>query len=365
MAIRERNVPKKFKGRKIYSISRLSSFENCQYGYHLNYNLKKDGVQNIYAHLGTKVHDMLELMQFGKLKNEDALNQFRMAVFESTTVLGYKFPSDKVRDNFISCIEHFLTNYSPIPAKEFRSELEFFTEIEGHVLVGYIDGVILTNDGTIEVIDYKTSSKYTKQNLDEHGMQLVLYAMALEQEFGAKVEKVKWNMLKYCCVSWQGATKPRQSFCQRNEVVKAIRNEIKKDLRALGKNESEIELILDTAQAKNDMSMLPETIQNKYSISDGFVEYTLNDETREILRTFVRNTVAEIEGKNPNNDLDWKPKEISKNNSFFCSVLCDHKSNCYAYKEYMESLEVGSEFAISVDGQSDNKDNDILKQLFG
>jgi RecB family exonuclease len=364
MVERKREIPKRFVGRKIYSISRLTSYHNCQYSYYLNYNLKKKGKPNIYSLLGTKVHSILEDLQENKITREEGLSQFQVMLFEATSILGYSFPSDKVKENFTKCMEHFFKNYKPIVAESVLMEKEFYTEIAGVVLIGYIDVVARMLDGTIEVIDYKTSSKYTGNDLKEHGLQLVLYALALEQEYGVKINKVKWNMLKYCTVRWQGATKPRESFYQRNEVVKKLRSEIKKDLRKLEYTDVEMDILLEKAELANDMSLFPQSIQDKYEITDGYVEYELNDETRKQLEDFVRDTVAEIESKNPIDETLWSHKDFSKD-SFFCNILCDNKESCPFYAKYLEQLKTQEAGLISIENTTNNDMDEEMKKLFG
>lgn len=365
----ERKVPEKFKGRKIYSISRLTSFMNCEYGYFLNYHLKKQGKPNIYSLLGTKVHEILERLQISEITKEEAKKEFDNALFEVTEIMGYKFMSDKVRDNFIKSIRHFFDYYKPIPASKVLMEKEFYTEVAGVVLVGFIDVVALFEDKDadgnittrVEVVDYKTSSKYTSKDIDEHGLQLVLYAMALEQEFGVKISKIKWNMLKYCNVKWQGATKPREAFYLRSEVVSKLRTELKKDLRKEGMTDPEIELLLAKAEETNDMTILPKSIQGKYEITDGYIEYDYTAEKKTMLELFVASTVKEIEAKNPVDEKEWKAKDVAQD-SFFCGTLCDFKTSCPFYSKYIEQLKAEAEGnKISAISNIDNE----MKRLFG
>lgn len=366
---RERKIPEKFKGRKIYSISRLQSFQTCEYGYHLNYNKRLRGKGNIYSLLGTCIHECMEEMQFGKMTKIEAMDKFHSKLFELTEVLGYKWISDKVKHNFVKSIEHCINNYNPIDCKVFKSELEFYTEVGGAVLIGYIDGIALNHDETLEVIDYKTSSKYAKKDIDEHGMQLVLYAMAIEQEYGATIHKVKWDMLKYCKVKWKGATKPfkeRERFCLRSEVVSKMRTEFKRGLRKLGKTELEIELLLEEAETKNDMSILPQKLTDQFKVENGYIEYDLNEKTRTLLQNFISETVKNIEAKNSNNDSDWKAIEITEKNNFFCSNLCNHKASCKAFKLFMDSISGDSSNPFDrLASESSNKVKVDINNLFG
>lgn len=365
---RQRNIPEKYKHAKvIYSFSRLESYHNCGYGYHLNYNLRKKGKPNIYSVLGGRTHSILEDMQIAKINKEEGLSTFRSGLFEATQIMGYKFGSEKIQSNFCNSVENYIMNYEPIKAKSVLMEKEFYTEIGGVVLVGYIDVVALNEDGTVEVIDYKTSTKYGKDDLKKHGRQLVTYAIALEQEFGVKVNKVKWDMLKYATVTFQGATKERQMFILRAELVKKLRSELKKDLRKLGQSEVEIEILLDKAEQTNDMALLPKSVQEKYTIDKGYVEYELTEEVRQELVTFVSDTVKEIESKNATNDNEWEAKNVG---SFFCGNLCDHKGNCKYYKEFLETSGI-SKFSSDTGGTSTSTTinisaiDDEMKKLFG
>jgi hypothetical protein len=350
---RERVVPERFSDRNIYSISRLDSYMNCEHGYYLNYVLKNRGKGNIYSLVGGKAHELLEEMQFGNMTNEEALKKFRAYMFECTEILGHKFSSDKIRTNYVNSVEHFLMNYTPIDCKEFKSELEFFTEIGGEVLIGYIDGVIENHDGTIEILDYKTSTKFSAKELDKKARQLVVYALAMEQEYGIQVHKVKWNMLKYCTVTWQGVKATRSGYYLRCDLVKSIGNEIKKDLTKIGYSAIEVELLLEKAIATNDMTLFPQEVQDKYVVTDGFLEYPISQESKDDLAVFIKETVAEIEDKIENKGI-WKPKEITEKTSFFCTHLCNHSLICEQYKNYMRCLDLDLP-----------KKKNLLSELFG
>jgi ATP-dependent helicase/DNAse subunit B len=336
-----RNVPIQYQGKTIYSISRLQSFLNCQFGYYLTYVKKIRGKDNIYNFLGQHIHSLIEQYQGGLLTNQQMVTSFENKLIECD-ILDLGFPTEKVKDNFITCITHFLTNYNVIDAKDVNLEKEFYTEIynknggEPYIFMGFIDAIIYNHDGTVEVIDYKTSTKYAKQDLDEHALQLLLYCYALEQE-GIKVDKVKWNMLKYCWIKWQGATKPREMFSLRSEIVKSLRSELTKDLRKLKKEDFEIELILDEAEQLNSFSTLPQSIQDKYIIADGYIEYPYDDSTKEMLIDFVNCTIPLIESKVIAGESEWKPLEITTKNNFFCSQLCGVSGSCPYYQEFINA----------------------------
>lgn len=362
-------VPEKFAHAKtIYSFSRLSNFSNCPYGYHLAYNLKQRGKDNIYSVLGTLCHDLIEKLEVGEIDREVALKDFDNSLFEITEIKGYKFSSDKVRDNFVKSMRHFFQHYKRIEASKVLIEKEFYTSIENVVLKGFIDLITLKEtkdkdgkviDTKVEVIDLKTSSKYATKDLEEYGRQLVVYALALEQEFGIKVDRVAWNMLKYTRVVFQGATKQREGFYLRAEVVKKLRSELKKDLRKEGLSEAQMEILLAKAEETNDMTLFSKEIQDKYQMLDGYVEYPITVEVEENLREYISRTVRDIESKDQHNESEWYPLDIEEN-SFFCSSLCGQPT-CRHYVRYLNTLTPNNIFG----SKSNPSISDEVKNLFG
>lgn len=395
-------IPQEYKGRNIYSISKLGTFQECEYQFYLNYLVKNRGQANIYSLLGTETHDILEKCENNELEPKDALNNFEVALFNIMNIQNYQFMSEKVKNNYNNSVRHYFKTYEKIDCKKLLTEKDFFTEIEGCVMRGFIDAIQLNEDGTVEIIDYKTSSEFDKKKLAVAGRQLVLYAMAIEKEFqGIKIAKVKWDMLKYCWVTWEGATKPRTRFILRNNLVLKMKTELRKDLLKAMENEAEVDLLLSNAIEQNDIDLLPKDIVNKYTITKGYVEFPYTEETKEELKYYIKNSVDKIEyklketmdkaeemlynnrgykgidifplyiqklknddrfksyfeldstGKTQEelksnilillNEIEklWKPKDIEENN-FFCNTLCDHKKACKHYRAYNANKENNS-----------------------
>lgn len=122
--------------------------------------------------------------------------------------------------------------------------------------------IIHNIDGTVTVIDYKTSSKYSGQDLKKNANQLLLYAIALEQE-GYVVREVSWLMLKYCTVAGK-----------RNGSTKTIKRS--------------------------------ELYENQ-EFEPCFVKYPYNDETKRECEEWIISTIEEIESL----DLfdEWESKK--------------------------------------------------------
>lgn len=259
----------------VYSYSKLTCFEQCSYQFFKKYVLKEEKRESIYALAGTSTHEAVERIQSGELTNEEALEKWKEEMnFHS--FLGYEFTTEKTKTNFIESIEHFIKNYKPIPGTV-EIEKEFMLDVEGHKLRGFIDLLVHNDDGTISIIDLKTSSKYSKHDLDKHARQLIIYALAMEQQ-GFEVRDISWNMMKYCVVNGKRGKK----------VI--LRSELEKGME----------------------------------FEDYIVSYPLDEKTKEDTKKWIVNTIEEIESKDDLFD-EWKTCE---GNDFYCSNLCGFCDAC-------------------------------------
>lgn len=334
-------VPEKYSGKKIYSISKLQSFKQCKLQYWLNYHERIKGTGNIYSILGGLVHDQMELLQPMKINNAKALQGFKDKLLEMELSGDIKFMSPKIENNYKESLYHYFNHYKPLEAKKVALEKEFYVEIEGIILRGFIDAVLLNEDDTITIIDYKTSSSYSGEKKKEAALQLILYAYAMESLYGAEINTIAWNMLKYAKVTYfkleppktkkqtESTIKEKVKTCQRNEIVKDFTKEITIELQKLGKSDIEIEIMLQS-------NTLPEEIKDKFKIEDSIVDYKYDEEEKQRLINFVVETVKEIESKSE--EEDFPAIMIDKSSEFFCTQLCDFKSVCTKLEEYQGGI---------------------------
>jgi hypothetical protein len=349
----ERIIPKQYQERELYSFSRLGSFKNCEYEYWLNYIKKLSKLQNIYGFIGGSVHDLTQSMQRKEIDNNQALELFNQELLKAE-LQGFKFPSDKVKQNFTECILHFLKNYKVVDAEKFEIEKEIYCSIGklDTVILGYLDILYHFKDGVIEIQDYKSSTMFSAKDLPEKSRQLVLYAYALAKDYGIKVNSIKFNMLKYATIIWQGKTKKRSVNYQRNQICLKLKNEFKKDLLAMNKPEMEVNFIIAQAIESNK---IPDILKDKYQISDCLIEVPLTDESITELENYIDDTVTKIMSKDVNNEGDWQPTDLNKN-SFYCSTLCSQRKSCKYYKQYIEK---------NIDDFEPKQPDTLFTKLFG
>ncbi|MCJ0366834.1 PD-(D/E)XK nuclease family protein, partial [Clostridioides difficile] len=139
-------------------------------------------------------------------------------------------------------------------------------------------------DNKVYVIDYKSSSKFSKKDLPKKSMQLILYAMYLKEKYPDKIiEYVAFDMCKY-------VENEKGTLIERNRIGNIDDYE-----RAIVK-----------------------------------IKYTKALEQQ--LIAFVTDTVKQIKQLDFNDESVWC-KSDDKSNQFFCKTLCSHYNKGCKHKE--------------------------------
>lgn len=276
-------------GKRItWSYSKLSSYHTCPYSWYLTYVQHKRGNDNVYGVLGGKIHECLEQIFKGKMDIEEAKRQW-IEEFEMCELLDMKFPTEKSKENYFNSMIHCLDHWRPYPdGYKYLTELHFvFEPIEDIQVQGYIDLIQVDQENkTMRVIDYKTSSKFSKKDLEsEKVYQLILYSMYLEEAYpNYKILSPMFEMLKY-------TRNKRGTVIERNTV---------------------------------------DDLFDNFDYERCFVEVEYNKEMKEKLKEFITSTINEIEKHDINVEEDWIPENP---NTFYCKNLCGHYNDCvYAAK---------------------------------
>lgn len=258
-----------------YSFSKLENFHNCKRGYYYDYILKDRGGENIYSYCGTVVHELTQAMEQKQIKNNEAVSQFIEAV-DDAEMLDLPWMSENVKNKYVECITHFLDNYQGVNNDTIRIEDYVEIEIDGIIMRGYID-LWYRIGTTIYIIDYKTSTKFSKKDLPKKSRQLLFYAMALSEKYPDYDIVLQFNMLKY-----------------------ALKN---------GKLVERVTLdIFD-------------------EFVDGIVEVKYNYDSANDVKEYIIGTVKEINSIDKSNIIYWN-MDNDPQKDFFCKNLCGHKSKC-------------------------------------
>lgn len=307
------------KGITCYSISRLNTMDTCLLEYWKTYMEHLPSKENIYSFAGAKIHSCLESIQNGI--KVDFPNELETMLREAKT-MDINFPSEKIENSWVKNIKAFVNDYVRPEYEKVETEKKFLFESNGIYLQGIIDLVIYNEDGTVSIVDYKTSSKFSNAELQEKGRQLILYGLAMEQ-MGYKVRDLSWKMLKYNEVSYKLKNgNIRTTIAERGFLLEKLKADITKRLKTMKKyDDMEIEMLVYEATENNSFDNLPSEIREAYDIHDFDLYYDFTEERKEETKKFIKAKVGDIENFKDREDW-WEPREITDYSKFYCENLC-------------------------------------------
>ncbi len=221
--------------KRIYSHSKLSTFEQCPFKYKLRYidKIRPEIEKTIEAHLGSAVHDTLEWI-YNTIKENPNKN---FTVDEVITYYAVKWQetyNDDIlivkkqltsKDYFNKGVE-FLLNYfqkhAPFKDGTIECEKKIIIELDENTkLQGFIDRLVHNLEtGEYEIHDYKTANTLPSQEKMDEDRQLALYSIAIKELYGED---------KDVCLIWHYLAHDTKICSRRtNEQLNKLKNETKK-----------------------------------------------------------------------------------------------------------------------------------------
>lgn len=347
-------VKEKYGVDELYSWSKVNTFMTSPYEFYLQYILhKKPDVDNCaYAPMGGICHSIIEDYYSNKIDYEDMVVNFEDGWTTAIEIANLLFDrndetkNNNIKNKYKEDLIYFFKNHKPIKNKV---ELERFlsAKIGDYVLQGYADAITKDEDDNFVIIDWKTSTKYSKKALEEHSGQLTVYAIALMQ-LGIPLSKIRcaFNFLKYCTIEYEqanGAVKTRD--IERFELGEKLQSNLKVWLKKLGyedKMDNYLKMVIDT----NNLDCLPEDVKGKYKISDCYCYIDLNEKLVEKWTNEIIATIKDIELRRKDweetrsDKVWWDTDESVKAQSYYFSTLCGFSANLHKpYAKYLARLE--------------------------
>jgi hypothetical protein len=231
------------------------------------------------------VHELTQAMIQKQITNKEAVSRFISSI-DAAEMLELPWISENVKNNYVSCITHFLENYVPVENDTIQIEDYFEIEIDGTVIRGYID-LWYKIGNEIHIIDLKTSTKFSKKDFPKKSRQLILYGIAMSEKYPDFKMILQFNMMKYVL-----------------------------------KNGKLFE--------RNKLEWFDEE-------SDGILNVEYSEESVEEAKEYVTDTIKQINSINKDNILNWS-MDNDPTKDFFCKNLCSHRSLC------LERLEKGMDY---------------------
>ena len=174
------------------SYTHIDTYENCPKKFKYRYLLGLQTPSSAAQSFGKSVHGTLRDLYSGSISKEvDPLGKDELkGVFNENWIReGYESPDhEKLRKEFgLKKVNQFYdTFYATDYEKVVEIEKPFKYRVGDVVVKGFIDRIDRLDDGSFEVIDYKTGKERAKKEVEKN-LQLVLYAMAAQKLFGYEV----------------------------------------------------------------------------------------------------------------------------------------------------------------------------------
>lgn len=163
----------------IFSASEIEDYKLCPKNYKDKYILKIPGKDQLISAVeeNASIHGLIvhEIFQ-----GKDAATVLkRYGISDANRVRSYK----KIYERFL--LSDIMKN-----VREEYKELPFLARIDGRLFSGKIDRLIKKDDGSWNIIDYKTSKIYydkTEMELGKYSSQLAIYRKAMQQILGEDI----------------------------------------------------------------------------------------------------------------------------------------------------------------------------------
>lgn len=351
MAQRERDPRLKElhdQGVHIYSFSKLGTICECLYGAYLTYVKHEKGAPNIYSHIGSVIHDTLQEIVEDDAPTSLLAERFENGMTEADSV-GLSFPkdmrgNDSIRKRYVDNMNHFCKYFVPPKGKFDCEKLLILKVSDTRAVQGYSDIIQYFSDGSVRVLDWKTSSRYKASNLLEHGRQLVIYTMALEQ-MGYKTRAPGWIMLKYVEITYKGrksksakANTTITKVCDRSKIFDTIGLPVARMLEQNNVDDIEQEILLHDFQKTNSLDNMPSYIKDAFIIKPYVEYYNVTDELRQECIDYINRVADKYESLDKDDPSQWPARRIDKSCSFYCNSLCDFRCKCEDIAEYNRTI---------------------------
>lgn len=231
-----RNISKENGKKPIFiSYSKLQKYLYCPLAYRIQY-IDKEKVEfesNINAEIGTLSHDIIEqeckkVLKFNTKK--ERADYFKTKATEIAIKFGLEediYLIQSLYDFFLNSdyIEKYINADFEVPV---YYKLRHNDKDYDYWVVGFIDCVLYNDDGTVDILDFKTSntSGYTGTKLKQALIQIGSYAYIYEFLFKKKVSKIGYHFLKYGDIKFIDVKgkKRKSSKVERRKVQEEFEN---------------------------------------------------------------------------------------------------------------------------------------------
>lgn len=179
--------------RERYSFSKLSTFENCPYGYYARYIEHKPSQNNSFAEFGSYCHSIFEAYAKGEYDLDSLADIYEFGYKDAITC---KWPNNRSVDlessyyeagkEFFAEWEGYDESYHILGVED-----EFTIQIEDFNLTGFLD-LIYEKDGLLIIRDYKSKGEIKKAEQQHYARQLYIYSAYVKEKYGRFPDRLEF-----------------------------------------------------------------------------------------------------------------------------------------------------------------------------
>lgn len=344
-----KGVMQKYGVNRLWSFSRVQCFiDNCPWEYKARYIDHLDlNDENVYTIWGTVAHNLIENLMTKKIKYADMVDRFEQAMFTwETDVTKPRFDSEKIKIGYFGNLDEYF-KHTQVPAgRDFKVEKPVLIRLgdkKQYVFVGYIDTEYVDEQGNTVLVDYKTSSKssFSKAKLPKKATQLMLYAIGKHQFSHIPYDKIKcrFDMMKYTTVHYQQENgKWADSVQERSKWVSKMAKKLLTKLKKHDIDEDEANEMVQIASLNNDLSNMPQDIQDQFQLNNYYIEIPITQEACEKVAEKVAEDCQQIldfEALDNDDQISWLEVNHPYNpDDYFETHLCSyHTSDIFKQQE--------------------------------
>ena len=380
-------VKNRFNVDKIWSYSQISTYDEHPWIWYLRYIKRVRDVEdtNIYSLFGKAVHDIMEDYIGGEIKQEDMADRFEDIVADwQMNHSDLTFPTDNSRDNYLENLRHYFkyTEYDFSEKLEDGSDrwdvsiekpvITVYDGSEGQnvVFIGYID--LLLHDKQEDkwyVCDFKTSAKssFSGKKLNTSSRQLRLYAEGIHQMYNIPYENIllRYDMQKYVTVSFlqKNGKWSKATLKDRNKWVLDYSNRILSALEDMDIDFIEGEELINEAMRTESLKHMPQEIQDKFKVGQGFIDIQMTQELAETLEHWLVNKAEEAEKRSQSEDLEAEFPEpnLDVGDNFYYNFLAKGYLKYHKGHQEKEKLKELAQEELDIGSMDEDELNDLFR----
>lgn len=181
-----------------FSYSKLSTYETCPRMFYYTYLAGLGNEDNFYSQYGTFIHELIDKSNRYHISGEKLLTEFADN-YEKRVTCPAPTGEDKEDAYYYAAYDYFSDFKEVVPGAELiASEKKHVITLNGNEFSGIIDMVVRMPDGSVAIVDHKStaSRSFYGKSGDEKYRQLYLYAEILRQKLGILPNSLMFNCFR-------------------------------------------------------------------------------------------------------------------------------------------------------------------------